>query len=58
MAQPAAELNLWKPQLSVVPDSVWAAADLETLILADNSALPASRPAAAWSTADPLARPR
>ncbi len=30
-------LNLWKKQLTHVPDFVWQQSELETLILADNN---------------------
>jgi Leucine-rich repeat (LRR) protein len=33
---PAANLNLWKKRLGVVPESVWEQTELETLVLADN----------------------
>ena len=29
-------LNLWKQHLGIVPESVWAETNLETLVLADN----------------------
>ncbi len=33
---PAANLNLWKKRLGVVPESLWEQTELETLVLADN----------------------
>ena len=36
MVKPVNELNLWKKQLGAIPESVWEAIDVETLILADN----------------------
>jgi len=35
-SSPAANLNLWKKRLGVVPESVWEQTALETLVLADN----------------------
>jgi hypothetical protein len=32
----SAHLNLWKPQLRAVPDSVWKRTDFVTLVLAGN----------------------